>query len=152
MKPLFTSIALIISLSSFSQLVGWSFDQVVKLKGTDYKYEIEGTDEEFGERYSITYKKEFYIDGKYARATEIFSFRKSSNIVFKYLFMGAKKETDILSIIENNNQKFKVIDKGNKQPDFIWHDEKANVNYQLSVMSSIGNGEYKYINYFAIGE
>lgn len=154
MKFIITCIALLISLNSFSQLMGWTLEQVVKLKGADYKYAFEGTDEEYGDRYNISYKKKYYIEGntQFNYSEEIFSFRKSSNVVFKYMYYGAKKESDILAIIESNNQKFKVIDKGKMQSDFIWHDEKTGAIYQLEITFSIGNGDYKRINYTAIGK
>jgi len=68
------------------------------------------------------------------------------------MYYGAKKESDILAIIESNNQKFKVIDKGKMQSSFIWHDETTNAIYQLEITFSIGNGDYKRINYTAIGK
>ena len=148
MKFIIFCITLLISAPSYSQLIGWTFEQVVKFKGTDYIL-AQDTDE----MYSLEYKREVSTDGPQymSHFSEFFSFYKSSNKVFKYLFMGAKKEIDIESIIEKNNQKFKVIDKGKKQPDFQWFDETNNTIYQLSITTSIGSN-HKYISYFAIGE
>ena len=148
MKLIITCIALMISLSSQSQLIGWSFDQVVKFKGDNYKL----TNEDDA-RYYIEYRKELYIDGpkELTHYTEMFIFRKAANKVYAYMFLGAKKETDIANIIETNNQNFKVIDKGKKQTSFEWHDEKTNTVYVLSLMTDIGTGDYKSISYTARG-
>jgi len=152
MKFFITATALMISSSCFSQLIGWTFDQVVKLKGTEY--ELKNSTTNTGTKiYFVSYEKKLYIDGpkELANYKETFVFKKSSNVVYSYQFLGSKKETDVTALIESNNQKFKVIDKGGKQKDFEWHDEKSNTVYILTLMSDVGN-EYKYIAYIAMGQ
>lgn len=151
MRLIITCIALMLSPSSFSQLIGWNYDQVVKLKGTNY--ELKNTTTEGGTQiYFLKYYKKLNIDGPemLGEYTETFVFRKSTNEVYSYLFLGSKKETDVVALIENNNNKYKVIDKGNKQENFEWHDEKSNTVFILNLMSNVGN-EYKYIKYIAMG-
>src|SRR5450432_2464910 len=111
MKFFITAITFMISSSCFSQLIGWTFDQVVKLKGTDYKLKSSTTNTGT-EIYFVSYDKKLYIDGpkELANYSETFVFKKPSNIVYLYHFSGSKKETDVTALIESNNEKFKVID------------------------------------------
>ena len=63
-----------------------------------------------------------------------------------YHFVGTKKESEVASIIENNNQKFKSIDKGKEQRGFEWYDEKSKMIYSLTLIGVVIN-DYRIIVY-----
>lgn len=153
MKYFFTAILILFfNTHSFSQLIGWSFDQVVRLKGSNYEMIKTKTDAGV-DIYFLKYKLQNYINGSEDAygIRESFGFKKSDNKVYNYFFVGAKKENEITEMIENNNKKFKIIDKGKDQKDFEWADEANNIVYTLSIMTDVGNG-YKLVNYIAMNK
>lgn len=140
-------LSMLFSIVSSSQLIGWSFDQVVRLKGSNYKLEKTKTDD--GEDiYFVKYEFKTYLNGREMILMDIretYAFKNSNNKVYSVFFLGAKKESELIEIIEKNNR-FKIIDKGKKQEDFEWLDEANNIIYILSIMNDVGNG-YKRVSY-----
>lgn len=126
---------LIVSLFSInsvsSQLLGWSFDDVIKLKGKEYKT---GPSKEGS--YFVSYEvKTSIVDGKEypVGSGETFLFDSVTNKVWRYVLVGLKSESDIVEIIEKNNSKFKKIDLGSKQNFFQWIDIQNNIEYNLNI-------------------
>lgn len=130
--------------SASSQLLGWSFDEVIRLKGKDYKT---GPSKEGS--YFVSYEvKTSIVSGKEypVGSSETYLFNRITNKVWKYTFAGLKGESDIVEIIEKNNSKFKKIDMGSKQNSFQWIDVQNNVEYTLSIKMQLEDN--KFILYF----
>jgi hypothetical protein len=135
---------LIISLfsitSASSQLLGWSFNEVIRLKGKDYK---SGPSKEgsyfvsYEVRTSIVNGKEYPVG-----SGETYLFDSITNKVWRYMLVGLKSESDIVEIIEKNNSKFKKIDMGSKQNFFQWIDLQNNVEYTLSIEMQLGDNKF----------
>lgn len=148
MKLILTCIfAILFKSITFSQFFGWSFDQVVRLKGSNYEMTSSRNDKN-EDIYSIKYKYQNYVNGKDDGfgIIERYIFKRSDNKVFSFSFIGQKKENEIIEIIETNNKKYKVIDKGKDQEAFEWLDEENSVLYILNFIGIYTSG-YKAVSY-----
>jgi len=130
---------------AYSQQLGWTFNEIIKLKGKNY----EQTNNNDG--YTLSYEnygKMIMDDGKkVSDLTEVYSFISTTNKVYKYISIGWKTESEIVEIIEKNNSKFKKVDMGSKQKGFQWIDTENNAEYNLSLFPEMNLGEYKSILY-----
>ncbi len=126
--------------SASSQLLGWSFDDVIKLKGKDYK---SGPSKEsyYFVRYEI---KTSIVNGKEytVGSGETYIFDSITNKVCTYNLIGLKRESDIIEIIEKNNSKFKKIDMGSKLNFYKWVDLQNNIEYNLSIQMQLEDNKF----------
>lgn len=133
-------ISLFLITSASSQLLGWSFNEVIRLKGKDYK---SGPSKEGS--YFVSYEvKTSIVNGKeyLVGSGETYLFDSITNKVWKYMFVGLKSESDIVEIIEKNNSKFKKIDIGSKQNFFQWIDLQNNAEYTLSIEMQLEDNKF----------
>jgi hypothetical protein len=124
----------------FAQQLGWTFDDLVKLKGKEY---TKGTPQEGS--YTITYSVEkSIVNGKEypVGSKEVFRFNSITNKVQRYTLLGIKRESDIIDIIEKNNSKFKKVDIGSKQNFYQWIDIQNNAEYTLSIQMQLDDSKF----------
>lgn len=124
----------------FAQQLGWTFDDIVKLKGKEY---TKGTPQDGS--YTITYSIEkSIVNGKEypVGSKEIFRFNSITNKVQRYTLLGIKRESDIIDIIEKNNSKFKKVDIGSKQNFYQWIDIQNNAEYTLSIQMQLDDSKF----------
>lgn len=103
--------------SGYTQQLGWSFDDVVRLKGKYYEI---GPSKEGS--YFVGYKVEkSIVNGKEypVGSNETYLFDSTTNKVWRYVFTGLKRESDIVDIIEKNNSKYKKL---------TWGQNKISIN------------------------
>jgi len=130
---------------AYSQQLGWTFNDIVKLKGNNF--ERSNIDANV---YNISYEKKIMENGKeFIDFTEIYYFNSATNKVYRYMSIGNKSESEIVEIIEKNNSKFKKVDMGLKQKGFQWIDTENNAEYNLSLFPELNLGEKKYVLYGA---
>lgn len=126
--------------SAKSQLLGWTFDEVIRLKGKDYKI---GPSKKGS--YFVSYEiKTSIVNGKERSigSGETYLFDSITNKVWRYGFSGLKRESDIVEIIERNNAKFKIIDMGSKQNFYQWIDIQSKAEYTLSIMMQLEDNKF----------
>ena len=129
--------------SANSQQLGWSFDEIVRLKGKNYKFQ-----DPIAGKYSIIYETSItIINGREVPVGfgEVYLFDSTTNMVRRYFAIGYKRETDIVEIIEKNNSKFKKVDFGAKQNFYQWIDPQNSAEYNLTI--HLQEGDYKFISY-----
>ena len=123
-----------------SQQLGWTFDEVVRLKGKDYKIGQlkEGT-------YTLNYEvKTSLVNGQEYPVGygEVYRINANTSKVLRYTFVGLKRESDIVEIIEKNNSKFKKVDMGSKQNFYQWIDIQNNAEYTLSIQTQLEDNKF----------
>jgi hypothetical protein len=126
--------------SGYAQQLGWSFDDVVRLKGEYYKI---GPSKEGS--YFVSYNVEkSIVNGKEypVGSNETYLFDLTTNKVWRYVFLGVKREVDIVDIIEKNNTKYKKIDMGSKQNFYQWIDINNNVEYNLNIQIQLDDCKF----------
>ena len=126
--------------TAFTQQLGWTFDEVVRLKGKDY---TKGTPQDGS--YTITYSVEkAIINGQEypVGSKEVYRFNSITNKVQRYTLIGMKRESDVIDIIEKNNSKFKKVDMGSKQNFYQWIDIQNNAEYNLSIQMQLEDNKF----------
>ena len=90
---------------AYSQQLGWTFNDIVKLKGNNF--ERSNIDANV---YNISYEKKIMENGKeFIDFTEIYYFNSSTNKVYRYMSIGNKSESEIVEIIEKGGLQSKGI-------------------------------------------
>jgi hypothetical protein len=126
--------------SASSQLLGWTFDEVIRLKGKDYKT---GPSKEGS--YFVSYEaKTSIVNGKEypVGSGETYLLKTITNKVWRYVLVGLKSEGDIIEIIEKNNSRFKKVDMGSKQTFYQWIDVQNNTEYTLSIQMQLEDNKF----------
>jgi hypothetical protein len=125
---------------AFTQQLGWTFDEVVRLKGNGFTKDPPQSDS-----YTIQYSIEKSIlNGKEypVGSDEIYRFNLITNKVIRYSLIGVKREVEIIEIIEKNNSKFKKVDLGSKQNFYQWIDIQNSAEYTLSIQMQLDDCKF----------
>lgn len=118
-----------------AQLIGWSLSEVIKLKGNNYEL---GTT-------TIKYEDEkSLVNGKEAKVgySEIYHFDSITNLVYKFIGIGLKRESEIIEIIEKNNSKYQKVVLRERANFYQWVDLKNSIEITLSIMMQYGDNKF----------